>query len=186
MDYLEFFRSSYEKESERRAQLSAQLPIPVGIFTVIGGGFYGMVQGLHLPLRGLEVATAILLTGVVVCAVGADWYLVCFQFGHKYRYLPSPQAIDDYRAKLSAHYATQGRYGAIVEDELETNLERNYINYATWNSIRNDRKTQYLYKTNSWLAVCGLFALAASVPYSLSKMKPAEPDRTLTVSVPIP
>jgi hypothetical protein len=183
MNYFEFFQSAYKNEAERRSQLSSLLPIPLGLFTVIGGAVYGMAQGLHPPLEGWETVCAVLLAMAVALGMAAAFNLVRFQFGHRYRYLPRSEEIEAFRASLETYYANQGRYGSIVDDEVTANIQGDYVNFASFNAQVNDKKTHLLYITNSFLASCALAALAASVPYTWGKINSVEPENPVTMEI---
>lgn len=185
MDYFEFFQSMYKTESERRAQLSSLLPIPIGIFTVVGGGFYAMAQGLSLPLSTLEVICASLLVVTFLLGVAAAVFLVRFQFGHKYRYLATAEQIEAYRASLAAYYGTRAGAAAQVDREVKDNIQGDYVECSSFNARANDRKTRCLYITNSFLAACAIAALAASIPFSLSREGSAAAPNPLSIAVEI-
>jgi hypothetical protein len=185
MDYFEFFKEAYKNESDRRAQLSSLLPIPIGIFTVVGGGFYAMAQGLHPPLNGWQIACAGLLVVAVLLGAVAAYNLVRFQFGHKYRYLPFSDEIEDFRRRSAGYYERAGQPPTAADDDVKTKLRDDYISFSSFNARVNDRKTRLLYITNSYLAACALVVLAASVSFSIAQMSSNQPEgsRTLTIDL---
>jgi hypothetical protein len=183
MDYFEFFQATYKSEADRRAQLSSLLPIPLGIFTVVGGGLYAMAQGLSLPLDGWEIACAAFLVGALALGIAAAYNLTRFQFGHKYRYLAFSDEIENYRKLSTDYYKGRGQPAAAADEDVRERIRSDFIDVSSFNARVNDKKTRFLYITNSFLAACALFALAASIPFSIGRMSSERTQRPISFTI---
>jgi hypothetical protein len=161
---VEFLKTLYFRELDRRAQLDAAPTPRVAILGIVGGVFTYYTDRLDL--------TSILFTGFfLACAAGAIvfstlsiFWIIRSYVGYTWAYLPFPdQLVNHYEALVEYHeeYATET---ADPERLFTNHLRQRLVEATTQNASNNNQRSELIYRASLFLSVAVVFALVAGVP----------------------
>ncbi len=184
VNLYQLYEQHYFFEVERRDQLDGKVALPLGVLTVLAGGWLAMLSAINtaassIITHSLAVGLAISAASGLVTAV----MLALAYFNYEYIYVSSMKELDEHREKLIAHFGANG-IAAAEKDFLKVMLTK-YANAQHRNARNNDLKSRWLYRsTGALLVTTGLIGLTA-VPFSLVQLQATEvPQKIEIVNLP--
>lgn len=151
---MDLYKEFYNKEIERKEQLTAKSQYLISISIVLVGSFLYLLKNsnyfddkFNFLLFFLHIHTTIALCYSI--------YQICRSLaGNKYAYIPSPLEIDKYDAKLKCVYKDFPK-----EYELQWSifLKESYIKTTEYNINANNKKNNFIVKGSVALIISFLF-----------------------------
>ncbi len=174
MNFGEIYKEHYFFEINRKHQITGQLGIPIGVLTILGGAIAFFVKSVqyNFDIKCLILAGTILIS--IFFLVRTIYCLIRSYYGYLYRYVPTPQEIEEYRKELSAYYESEATPEGDVNKEIEDYLLERYAICTHANTINNDSKSAYLHKANKYLIFTLIFVIISSIPYLAIKFTQPE------------
>ncbi len=165
MDFHQFNKEHYFFEVNRRHQLTANLAIPIGILTILGGALLVVATAIKTPLGILDIAQLVLLASAAITMSIAIYFLVRSYFNYSYSYIATPKELKDYMDSLIVYYEQNGGNKKDAESELEDYVNSEYAKHTHKNTENNDIKSHYIHRANGYLIASLVLVILAGLPY---------------------
>ena len=159
---FDFLKDRYDYELKRKDQITAALPLPVGILIALGTVITAMARSFSYMdgyLTGCFLISLSLAVGAFLfCAVN----LGCAYYRQTYWYLPLLNKLQTSRELYKAIYLRAGddssqhekQLSQEADDLFQNKLEKNIIEAADENTQTNDlRSDRYLYRARRAILV---------------------------------
>jgi len=183
-ELFKFYESQYHFEDGRRDKINARLQIPFAIIVAIAGLLAFMLQNVNHYSDGAGVVMFWLLFGCATAALCfAIYYFRLSWFGHTDKLIPTPQALDEYRALLIDYYSDQDNSNELTEKKLKETLFNYYIEFTSTNATNNDRRSYNIYRTTVSLTIAAILAFVAYVPFYMFNLDKSSGNQTYKVEV---
>lgn len=176
---LNFVKSRYDWELERKEKLTASLTLPVGILTALGGLMAVMARSFSYTTPSWTGAFLFLMSLTVAAFVVCLVFLAMGWHHQDYEYLPLVGTLDLARAEFEAYYDGEP---ALAVEEFVAKLRRAVIDAADTNTTCNDRRSKYLYKARRSLLALLMLTATVSVPYVVDQARSRMSSNVKTTS----
>lgn len=155
---FELYEKLYFHEVEAREKIAARLQIPLAVFLSITS-----LYGYFLKGYSIENSGAWNIAFSIVCVVSVYFFirsLIYFKkafFGSEYRFLPAARVAEGYRQELFELYKSyDGTDGysdcqTLVSHHFKNYLLKEYIDSSSHNTVINDKRSEALHKSNSFV-----------------------------------
>lgn len=148
---FELFKQMHNFELEQKERINARISIPIGILSLLVGGFiYYFRNSNHLVSGGWLYAFYISLAIYAGLIIHALLLVKRAYFGHDYGYMPKASEIHayvDYYANYYDNYLagqTQQSKDDYIESQLNNRLYEIYIVAIDKSIVSNELKNRYL------------------------------------------
>lgn len=166
-DELEICKESYYRELDRKSSLTNSLALPIGISTVIAGGYAYVVTAVANITTRFEITIACLSTLAGFCLLAAVYFICRSYLGYTYKHMPTVFEMREYRRNLvNFHNEKENAQECADAETMEYYIDK-LASTAHDNTRNNDAKSGYLYLANRSLVVSLGFLLLAAIPLSL-------------------
>lgn len=168
---FEFYEKLYFHEAEAREKIAARLQIPLAILLSIISLYGYFLKGYSIENSGSWNIAFSIICVISLCLFFLSlFYFIRAFFGSEYRFLPSAKVAENYRKKLVELYkdydGSEG-YGdcqSLVAYHFKNYLLNEYIEGSSHNTQVNDRRSEALHKSNSFVIfnvvpLAGLFLI---------------------------
>ncbi len=173
---IELFEKQYERELNRRHQLTSTLSLPLGVLTILGGALGVMAKEFSYGSQVMSVifSSTLLLAGLAFA--GAVFFIVrsYFYFGHSYSHIPAPGLLKEYHAQLLDFYqyaeeATPAHKGAAekAEEEFAAFLRDSLAEATDINTRNNDLKAGHIHLANLLIVGALISTALCGIPYAI-------------------
>ena len=154
------FKEQYYKELERKENFNNKVSIIFTIYSLISIPLIYCVNSIQKieGVNTLSVICYVLFSLSVLFLVWSFYYSIRTFWGHKYKYLPNPQEMDNFLNDTSLYYdeyeTSIGIKKEIFIEQRKKEVMYNYYRDFTTNNIKiNTLKNQ---KFNKWTYVTGI------------------------------
>lgn len=179
----QFYEKLYFLEIEARDKIHARLQLPLTLLLAIAGVVVFLFQNYQPGQWNSQRVTfvfffcagAVLLTIAVVSFVKALW-------NHDYYFLPAPNKTAEYKTLLEATYEGYEDQTQLVSNAIDKYLTDYYIEYTTFNTQVNDRRSAYLHICNGAIIGTAVLFICAYLAFyfgDLDKSKMRSPTEVL-------
>lgn len=167
MDKLDFFKEIYYHEIDQRNELTNKISIPLGILTLIAGGYIYMMQNLPPLLNTKSILFyLVFLAFTIFLLLSCFFASKCFFtyenkeiHGYKYSYMATSDELFNYISTLENYYDTNLSIASscttskqnFVDDKFEKYLIKEYVNNSTINRKSNRSKIDALGRFTGFL-----------------------------------
>lgn len=179
MNRFDFYQRHYFHEFERKDHLLDALSVPLGILSLLVGGFayylvgfqYGGTFDTILFVICLAVA-AVLITVIVAFLVRSYWNFT-------YHFISDTQEVHEFDDANITYWKSRSpkSFQRKADGELQEMLVRKYSRAATLNAANNDRRSANLHRANTaTICLVVVFFLTSPVYFwnSFTNRKPAQ------------
>jgi hypothetical protein len=170
------FEELYRVELAERERLRSAVAIPLGLLTIFGGAIGGIVPALWWVPSASGIALIVLACAATISFLFALYHLIRSYHGHTYKALPFALDCKRYRDELRGWYAAQGMDTAAADAESRSYIEDQCAVAVDHNSRVNAARSAHLYQANAAVICCGLFVLAALVPFWVHRANSTTPE----------
>lgn len=177
---FQLFKEIYNYELDHKEKINSRITVPIAIITLLVGLAVYYFQGfknIKLDVFGVSffIIYALYITSLVIAIV------LTFRayYNYEYKYLPSPEKLDEYVGEISkyyddnyeAHFKDKGDKQSLIDNRITQKLYIYYKECATQNIEMNKRKLTYLRYVGYTLIIATILAIISIVPYHLSFQK---------------
>jgi len=155
------FRELYAEELARRDALRGSVALPLGLLSVIGGALGALIAD-H-PFRGNLIDGAFWTAAMVsiYLLVRGAYYLMKAYHGDRYRLLASPDKLLEHHDNLRSWHQQHGDVEKQLPREFDDYVFRQAAAVTAFNRQVNNNRSEYLFRANTEVVFCALFALTA-------------------------
>ena len=182
----EFYKEHYFNELKRRDDFGSRITLPLGVLSILVGGFVAAFREVKRPETPLDIAiivllaVAALLAGLVVVNLWRSYH------DNAYWVIATPAEISRYRHGLEDYYsaleaASETNTMQLALAEVLEYIDSEYAKHADHNSRVNERRSHFLHVANKFLAVT-LAVAAITLALQLTRLA-KEPDRPQMVRI---
>jgi hypothetical protein len=161
---LEFARTLYFREMDRRAHLDGAPTSRVAILGIIGGVFTYYSERLRFAGDPMKWFFIVCVAGAVLFSTLSIVWIIRSYFGYRWAYLPLPDELSAHYQSLVARCAENGFETADPDDLFKRHLQQRLIEASAQNTSSNHQRSELLYRGSFFLSVAVVFALLAGVP----------------------
>lgn len=154
----ELFEKLYFHEIQSRENLSQRLQIPLAVLVALAGILGQMLQNMERSQPGSWFAafwTAVAIASALL-AISVFWFGRA-QWGHRYKYLPTPEELEDYRNQCVDLYKEYPNKKRLVDDAIDAAIYERYVECTPRNSNVNAQKSEDIAWLNRVLAGGAVF-----------------------------
>jgi hypothetical protein len=173
---IEFLKTLYFRELDRRVQLDSAPTPRVAILGIVGGVFTYHTDRLTLTD---EWATLLFLSSaasaVIFSTLSVVWIIRSY-VGYTWAYLPFADQLANHYETLVEYHEAYASETAEPERLFENHLRQRLVEATTQNASNNNQRSELIYRASLFLSVAVVFALLAGVPL-LSNRSPKCSDR---------
>lgn len=170
------YETLYAQENQAREAISTRLQIPlaiaVSLLTAQGYLFFAAAPP-ELNFSSATFVTSLLVGFGLAFLAGIVFFRI--SSGHRYKYVPTPAALELYRAESELHFKDEpggGRYLAHwVNVTMNAEVFRHYVECTTVNGTLNAERSEAIFSVHRLLLVSIFFTLAAFVAFVLGDLK---------------
>ncbi|HEV7768840.1 MAG TPA: hypothetical protein VGQ76_27855, partial [Thermoanaerobaculia bacterium] len=149
---LEFARTLYFREVDRRAHLDSAPTSRVAILGIVGGVFTYYSERLRFAGDPMTWFFIVCVAGAVFFSVLSIVWIIRSYFGYRWQYLPLPDELSAHFQSLMARHE-EDRFESADPDELfERDLRHRLIQAATRNTLSNNQRSELLHRGSLFLS----------------------------------
>ena len=177
----QFYEKLYFQEVETRDKIHGRLQLPLTLLLAIAGAVVFLFQNFEYQ-TGVWTAQRIAFvfffsSGSVILACAMTWFVKAL-YNNEYYFLPDSKKTAEYKALLEETYKDYDERYKLVSDALDEYLTDYYIDYATFNTQVNDRRSVYIHLCNGAIIGAAVLFIAAYLMFYFGdldkgKIKPA-------------
>lgn len=145
---LDFVLDRYDKELERRDDITAAVNFPITILVIFGSALVAMSKDMPLDGGPLDASFVTSMAGTVMVVGVALWNYSWAYLGQKYEYLPTLGLLEE---------ASEESSDEEEEEEFEANLRRSIIEASDSNNFANETRQAYMEQGNIFLLLAAIF-----------------------------
>jgi len=161
----DFYRSLYDDEWTRRAEIRQAAALPTGILVLIAGVLAFYVRNYSFPSGGFGRVAFLAGVAVAALAFGVAIYMVARAlFGPKYVRIPWPSQLRDYEEGLIAFYRAKEDGDTLAAQDWGQFLIDRFVAAANRNAANNANSGEYIYKANRAVVVSLVGLALAAIP----------------------
>jgi len=165
MDLHEFYKNHYFFELNRKDQLASAVTIPAGLITFIGGAIIAILNTIDKPFNCLEITELFLLILATVAILVSIFFLIKSYFNYGYGFIATSLEIMKYKKELEEFYNDDEDKDKIVQNKIESFVNKEYVKYTDLNTRNNDRKSSFIHKANWALIFSIILMVLAGIPH---------------------
>lgn len=162
MNFFDIARTHYFHETDRRRELNAALSLPLGVLTVLFAAIAAMVGSLSIPLGFPEIAIGLLSVSASVAGCLSIYFSFRSYIGYEYRHPASMGSLWEWRKQALDSGISEFR----VEQDIANIMREQYVLSAEVNTLNNDRKSAFLHRSGTCMAVCLVLVILSGLPYA--------------------
>lgn len=164
---LEQFKESYYFELNRKDKINGYLNFPLALFTLLVGLIAYFLNNLpEIVLNFSSISFYLFFFILVSIVIIAFSFFIRSFYNYSYYYISIPSEFDDYFKKLGEYNKSVNNAKKIdLDNKHQILMSKQYSEYATVNTITNDRKSRFLHKTSGALILSVIFMLLTCIPY---------------------
>jgi hypothetical protein len=178
MSLREFYKSHYELELARKADLTAALALPVGVLSLLVGALVVVAKELHAPFSLVESIVCAAAGLSAVASLVSTYFLIRTLYNFAYGYVATPLEIQTYQSSLTAFHTGNGHpveeAKQLAEEETLEYVDTEYAKYADRNAKNNDIKSTFLHRANGAIIAALLFGSLAGGAYVFKSISSPE------------
>jgi len=190
---LDFLKSRYDFELQRREQQTASLGLPVAVLGGLGSVIALMARSFTWTEIKLTIAFAPLITMGVVAFVACMVFLSRVYHRQTYVYLPKLADLDVTLKEWRDFYQEAKVEEPADEDFFEHEFRKRIIDATDRNTDTNDERSAMLYWARVWLLTVLCLTTFAGIPFVTDQVRnvttrpsTSQPAPQPTTSVPAP
>ena len=165
----ELFKEMYWKEIERKDKINSQLSLPAGILLALAGVGAYYIRNSPSSHSGLWNISFIVLSAFLCISIviAVYYFFRAYHLGYAYRYIPTPNEIYRYALDLKSYYESiqESNIDKMVENDVRGFLTAKYSEHCTENTLNNDDKSKYLYRTNVAILISLIILFFSLIPF---------------------
>lgn len=96
--------------------------------------------------------------------IAAGFFITAF-FNHAYQFLPDSAQTASYKQRLEDTYRGYEESEALVAGALDKYLTDYYVEYGSFNTRVNDRRSAYLHSCNGWMISAAVLMMLAYLAF---------------------
>lgn len=176
----------YDAEVQTRDQLRGAVSIPIGLLSVLGTVLLAMVG----KFASDSLALTWLFTTAIICSayfvLRAAYYASRVIHGQQYARLPTALELVNYQRNV---YEWETQYGnaiaaqKIAEAAVESHLQSVYATAADHNALKNNYKSDKLYRCNRAMVFAACLAAVAGIAFGVDRFGAEDNKTTVVVDV---
>lgn len=170
MDF-EFLKERYNFELARKEDLTAALPLPVGVLTGLGGIMAAMGQSIDDASTVWTWLFLVPFASDVAAFVVALVFLAYAYHGQDYGYLPRLGELQADQEEIYRYFGENGGDDELARAEFQRQLERRMIEAADRNATSNDRRAAHLHRARQCLLGVLVLTFAAGFVFVLARLE---------------
>jgi Na+/phosphate symporter len=188
----QFYEKLYFHEIDARDKIQARLQLPLTLLLAVLGAVVFLFQNFDYQLGPWTAPRVMFVfffcSGVVVIAFAMIWFVKAL-YNHSYYFLPDSRTTANYKKSLDELYENWPERDRLVSDAMDGYLCKYYIEFASFNTQVNDRRSAFIHLCNGAIigaAVLFIFAYLVFYFGDLDKskiQKPAEVSITKPIDV---
>lgn len=169
---LDLYEKLYFHEIDVRERLNTRLQTPMALIISLIGALAFMLQNYrcqefsHVAIAFLLLfsLSGVFLTVAIYCFI-RSWY------NNVYRFLPCARDTENYHQQLVDTYRPYDKSGKLAEHYFEEYISKYYIDCSSANTKRNDSRSLYAHKTNTFLIITAIFAFSTFFTFHLGGLE---------------
>lgn len=177
---IDFYEKLYFHELDVKEKLDSKLKMPLTIFAVV------FTMAIFL-LNQIFVEKSFIASAIFWLSYTTGWFSLGFSivyfvkswYGYNYKMLPIASRIEEYYLELKNFYEEMNKKESKQwhEEAFDEYLLTMFKSYSSHNTVNNDRKNFFLYRSITSLIIAFSLIAASYLPYYNSVNK----QRTLGV-----
>jgi hypothetical protein len=189
MDRFEFYKDLYDREYDRKQELTDNVATPFGVLTVIGGILAYYFQSfkfsdIHSTWSAILFVSAMVpLAYAVYFFAWGMWFLARtfryrFAKGQAYHALSHAAQLLSYQEGLLTYYRENGESDETAKKEFEEFLINRLSAHAMTNGIINDSRGEDLDWAKRCVLISLVFVVICAVPVGIKAfLEPVKPTK---------
>jgi hypothetical protein len=161
---LEFLKTLYFRELERRAQLDSAPTFRVAVLALIGTVMSYYLQRFTLANTLGSWLFILCAGGVIFFSTLSIVWIVRIYVGFDWEYLPTAKELRNYERALFEYHAQYGIDGQTPSALFNSHLEKLLVSAATRNTSNNNTRSEWLYRASLFLSCAVVGTLLAGAP----------------------
>jgi hypothetical protein len=167
----DFYKSRYDYELDRKDKLTAALPLPVGLLTILGSAMVAMARSFSYTDSELAAVFLVFVVLAVCALFGCAWRLWRAYDAQTYEYLPLLQDLEEARGEWMLFFEEARAGGDEGSKAYEDELDKHIIKAADENTRNNDGRSAWLHQSRRWLFAVFCFTALAGIPYVADQVR---------------
>jgi hypothetical protein len=152
----DLYEKLYFHEIEARESINQRLQIPLAVLVVLPGILGQMLQTMERGQPGHWFHAFWFAVTIAACCLAASFFFFArSQWGHRYKYLPTAEELEDYKEECVVVYAEYPERDQLVDHALRALIHERTVECSTRNSIVNARKSEDIALLNRSLVLGG-------------------------------
>lgn len=174
----------YAGEWKRRDQLQSAISTPFALLSALAGGEFFVFQRAVGFEGSAGVVEGLGLSVAALCLMAALAALLISFVGHEYESIPLATELLSYKAALREfHRANASGSESVADEEFAADLGTRYAEAAAANHLVNNRRAEWLHRSNVAMVSTLPFLVLAAVPVAISMgSKPTTAQRVQLIT----
>lgn len=161
---IEFLKTLYFRELDRRAQLDGAPTPRVAILGVVGGVFTYYSERLELSHPFFTWFFLGCAAGAIVFSALSIIWIIRSYVGYTWAYLPYVDQLASHYQTLVAYHEEYATETAEPDRLFANHLRQRLVEATTQNTSNNNQRSELVYGASLFLSVAVVFALLAGLP----------------------
>lgn len=183
-ELFKLYEKLYFHEIESREKITSRLQLPLAIFISIFSILWLMVRSIDFGLSQTVLITyfGFLLFSIIPVLIGVYYFIKAF-YGHEYEYIPTADETEKYNQTLITTYREFEKTEELAQGYLYDYLYKYYAKCSSKNSKVNDKRSEYIHKSNSFIIVAILPLLITFLIFTLASVDKNNKGKTQKISI---
>lgn len=183
-ELYKLYEKLYFHEIESRDKITSRLQLPLAIFVSIFSVLGLMVRNINFDLGPIILSAFFLFLLISVIPVGLGvYYFIRGFYGHVYEYIPTAVDTEKYNQELIETYKEFENGENIAQKYLFDYLYKYYADCSSKNSNVNDKRSEFIHKSNFYIIVSILPLLITFLIFTFASIDKNEKEKVQEISI---
>lgn len=169
---LDIYKEAYYYELSRKAELSNDLTLPVGVVTVMLSSVAYLMQKAD-SVKGTIPFFLMLLgfTVMVVSVMACIYFLIRSYYNYSYEYFASTIVVEKHYNDLKLYYESISESSKKADEHFEQYMIDTYCKCIDTNIKKNDKKSDFLHNARTSMVIALIAAMVTLGAGNYNKME---------------